>query len=466
MILDIQLCHNAATAEAILIIKNILTVIRFSVPIILIVASMIQIVKTVTSDKADNKKLVTSLAKKIIAAAIVFFIPTIINFAMDIAQGISLTKDDCWNRATKEYVKELRDKEKKEKEIRAQDKKGQIESALSSMIGNLNFESDSTSSDSPGHADSFDIKKTFVVLAHIKKYTDLNSYTIEITDKQGMTMSASDFTFESENPGIASVSSAGTIKAKFGGTTSIKVTYNKDKKQSLKVNVTVIHSIYMKVKTTKKITATNLKTGQKVTLKSGTKGIYNGLAEGENLQRNYISGNILKVDNDYYEVDVSDVKRYDYHIDKKLDQKTVEEFVNSHSFSSKTNYLFWSNQGTQYEYVFTGSKKNWKLDRVFKISTGDILGNNSSGSGTGIYPKMYKMGIKIVYNYDGYYPDGYIPKATYNDDGTINSGHSGYHAYGGTRRPKTHGCTAFKKNDLKWFKDNLKKIKLSQIVTI
>lgn len=459
MILDIQLCDKASTAETILIIKNILTVIRFAVPIILIIMSMIQIVKTVTSDKVDNRKLVASLAKKIIFAAIVFFIPTIINFAMGIAQGISLTKDDCWNKVTREYVKQLKDKEKKEQDDREKDRKAKIEAALSSMISN-----NSISSDSPGHADDFSIAKTFVVLAHIKKYTNLNSYTIQITDNQGTPMPASDFTFESDSPGIASVSADGTIKAKFGGTTSIKVTYNKDKKQSLKVKVTVIHSLYTKVKTTKGITATNLKTGQKVNLKKGTKGVYNGLAESGKLHRNYIGGDILNVDGNYYEVDVSNVKHYGYQIDnKKVDQATAEEFVNSHGFKSKTNYLFWSNQGAQYEYVFTGSKGNWKLDRVYPISSGDALGysigfNSKGNSGTGIYPKMYVMGTYIAKSYAGSsYPDGYIPK---------NNGSSGYHAYGGTRKPKTHGCTALKKKDLKWFTSNIKKIGGSQIVTI
>lgn len=465
MILDIQLCDKAATVETILIMKNVLSIIRFSVPTILVVASLIQIIKTITSEDADINKLVASLVKKMLLAALVFLLPIIVDYAMSVAEGIRLTKDDCWSTASRELVKSLQEKEEAERKAKDNDRKSKILSSLNNMVSNGGIASSNNSnSDGSNHAESFDIETKFVVLAHINNYDKLSSHTIKIKNSNGKKMSASDFTFKSKNPGIAKVTKEGVIKAKFGGTTSITVTSKADKTQSLNVEVTVVHSLYTKVKTTKQVTATNLKTGEMTTLSAGTQGVYNGLAESGKLYRHYIAGNTLKVGSDYYDVDVSDVAHYGYHINKQLSQSTVEEFVNSHDFSSKTNYLFWSNQGTQYEYIFKGSKGNWKLDRVYPISTGDALGysiregNTHGAGGTGLYPDMYTMGTIIATEWgDVYFPDGYIPK---------NDCCSGYHANGGTRKPKTHGCTAFKREDLKWFINNISKIGKSQIVTI
>ena len=113
-ILDVMTCDDSGTVETILIIKNVLTLIKYVVPIILVIMCSIEILKTVASDKVDNKKMSSSLIKKLVAAAIIFFIPSIVNFIMGIAEGIELTNNDCWSRASSEYVTQLKNQEKEE----------------------------------------------------------------------------------------------------------------------------------------------------------------------------------------------------------------------------------------------------------------------------------------------------------------------------------------------------------------
>ncbi len=59
------------------------TILKIATPLILIIISIIQLVKAITSSKEDDiKKAQNSLIKRIIAAAIVFFVVTIVQFVM------------------------------------------------------------------------------------------------------------------------------------------------------------------------------------------------------------------------------------------------------------------------------------------------------------------------------------------------------------------------------------------------
>ena len=435
-------------------VKKLMNVIFFIVPMILIVMLSLDFFKSVISKtNEDMRKNIILAIKRIIVAILLFLVPTLINTTMSVLTYAGVKGAAYYNLAIEENLNS---------EVL---KKINIDEYIKNYRSGIGTNSKSKM---VIDGETYRLKKDFIVLANIRNNDDakkykLVKYTIEVLNSKNLPQPATNFVFKSENPGIATVSANGEVKANFGGTTNIIVRSKKNTTKSIKLKVTIVHSLYTKVKTRKKLTVTNMKTGQSTTLPKGTKGEYNGLAE-RNLHRHYFSGNTLKVGNNYYKVDVEDVKHYGYKINGKVDQKTAEEFVNSHKFKSKTKYLFWSNQGTQYEYVFTGSKGNWKLYKVFKISTGDALGykipegNTHGNSGTGTYPDMYVMGSRAHTSYGGdSYPHGYIPK---------NDGSSGYHEYGGTRQPKTHGCTAFKLKDLEWFTSNLSKIKKSQIVTI
>ncbi len=94
---------NASVAEAchglgniVIIVKFILTIIQWVVPIVLIVLGTIDLVKAVIAGKEDDiKKNQTTLIKRVIAAVIVFIIPMLVTIVMGWL-GNSDWKT-CWN---------------------------------------------------------------------------------------------------------------------------------------------------------------------------------------------------------------------------------------------------------------------------------------------------------------------------------------------------------------------------------
>lgn len=123
-ILEVATCDNAATLETLLIVKNVLTILRIVIPSILVIMCMVSVVQNVTSDKIDNGKMMKKISHKILAAVCIFLVPSIINIAMHIAEGIELTNDNCWSMATKDNVDM---KKQTELEISNEEKRQRVE---------------------------------------------------------------------------------------------------------------------------------------------------------------------------------------------------------------------------------------------------------------------------------------------------------------------------------------------------
>jgi len=96
-ILDVNsACHSAALAIMFRAFKRMITVIQIVVPILLIVSASIGIFQLVTDPERKNG--VKSIINKFIAAAIVFFIPMLVNMVMGLV-GESTNISSCWNTA-------------------------------------------------------------------------------------------------------------------------------------------------------------------------------------------------------------------------------------------------------------------------------------------------------------------------------------------------------------------------------
>ena len=90
-------CHGLG--NIILIVKFLLTIVQWVVPIILIVLGTIDLVKAVVAGKDDDiKKHQQTLIKRIIAAVIVFLIPMLVTVLMGWIGNSEWTK--CWNSKT------------------------------------------------------------------------------------------------------------------------------------------------------------------------------------------------------------------------------------------------------------------------------------------------------------------------------------------------------------------------------
>ena len=94
-----EACDDLALANILSLLQTAFTIICIAVPIILIVSLIITLISAVTNP--DQKDLLKKIVFKVLAAIIVFFLPSIVNVIMtwlpDNAGGFNVTS--CWQAA-------------------------------------------------------------------------------------------------------------------------------------------------------------------------------------------------------------------------------------------------------------------------------------------------------------------------------------------------------------------------------
>lgn len=91
-----EICHNSSMTFILSIVKRILLLIQIIVPIILIIFSVISFINIINSPEEKNG--IKKIIQKFLAAAIVFFIPLIIDVIMNIL-GNNTSFSSCWLQA-------------------------------------------------------------------------------------------------------------------------------------------------------------------------------------------------------------------------------------------------------------------------------------------------------------------------------------------------------------------------------
>ena len=122
-----------------------------------------------------------------------------------------------------------------------------------------------------------------------------------------------------------------------------------------------------------------------------------------------------------------------------------EAYVNNKGYSSKTGYLVWVNLQNQKVYVFTGTYKNWKLEKTFLCSSG----SPSTPTPTGVTYVTYKQPRWYFNEYTcgsvvRFYPNtGYaFHSRPYNYDGTFHDSSIGW--------PASAGCIRMLDSDVQY----------------
>ncbi|MDD2377915.1 MAG: hypothetical protein PHD10_00760 [Bacilli bacterium] len=78
------------------LIKNIILIIQIGVPILLVIWGMLDLGKAVVAQKEDEiKKGQQTFVKRLIAAAIVFFVIVIVKFVVSLVAGDDVSGNDC-----------------------------------------------------------------------------------------------------------------------------------------------------------------------------------------------------------------------------------------------------------------------------------------------------------------------------------------------------------------------------------
>ncbi len=103
-----SICDNAEILSVIRIVKIIITIIKIVVPIILMVSLSINYLIAVKSSDFDAlAKANKALAPKIIAAVLVFYIPTFVSVIASISSYDSNNYTKCLTNANKEYIAQV-----------------------------------------------------------------------------------------------------------------------------------------------------------------------------------------------------------------------------------------------------------------------------------------------------------------------------------------------------------------------
>ncbi len=106
----IDVCESSGFLQALLILKTIFVIICLLVPIILIFTISMDVYKLITNP-GDTKKVFPLISKRLIAALIILFIPTIVNLSLRIIKSGS-DFERCWENANSDYIESVREKEK------------------------------------------------------------------------------------------------------------------------------------------------------------------------------------------------------------------------------------------------------------------------------------------------------------------------------------------------------------------
>ncbi len=105
-----DICESSGFLQALLIVKTLFSVVCYIIPIILIFTMSMDIYKLV-SNPSDTKKVFPIIKKRLIAALIIVFIPTIVRTTMNVLGNYS-DFADCWRNANSNYIETLKEKEK------------------------------------------------------------------------------------------------------------------------------------------------------------------------------------------------------------------------------------------------------------------------------------------------------------------------------------------------------------------
>lgn len=113
-ILNTIACNDSGLLHAFLIIKNVVNLIKVLIPVVLIIMGMIDMLKAViSSNEKDMKDAQNRFVRRGLAAAVIFFVPVIVNFSFTAFAKAELEYMDCWTTATLENVEKLKEEERK-----------------------------------------------------------------------------------------------------------------------------------------------------------------------------------------------------------------------------------------------------------------------------------------------------------------------------------------------------------------
>ena len=209
-----------------------------------------------------------------------------------------------------------------------------------------------------------------------------------------------------------------------------------------KVDISSVHPIYYKAKMKQTLTLTSTDQSTTKTFKKGSKVIVD--------RRGSTSYIVEK--GKLYSVASKNVSRYGMKWENKTlyNKETAEAYLNYKGYTSPSKVLLWINTYTQRMYYCTGSQYNWKVQYIWKVSTGSWSQGESYRGVTKIKSKhsvswfgKYQMGKWVSkISWGGIHSELLYPSgAVYTSLGTLGN-------------PASHGCVRINVNNAKYIYDH------------
>ncbi len=127
----LNLCETSGMLRAVYIVKLILSIIFILLPLIVIITTSISFTKVLIDGKSDSLKEITFTSiKKIIAALIVFIIPSIINYTFENLLDANNQFASCWAEATLDNILKKEKLEEEERIRKREEYKKQLAEVL------------------------------------------------------------------------------------------------------------------------------------------------------------------------------------------------------------------------------------------------------------------------------------------------------------------------------------------------
>ena len=118
----LSICENSNILKIILFIKTLIDIVKFIVPIGLIIMVSLDIGKGVVSGSAKPEEILKASGNKLLAAVIIFLLPTIVNFTLVFVDE-NTSYESCWANANNDTIKEYQDILDEKKRLEEEEKK-------------------------------------------------------------------------------------------------------------------------------------------------------------------------------------------------------------------------------------------------------------------------------------------------------------------------------------------------------
>lgn len=100
-----NVCQDITLLNILKIFKDLLGIVQIVIPAVLVIFVIIEVIKTIVGGDVDTKKLFNSISRRIIAAAIIFVLPMIVNVILGLFGDNEYI--NCYNNANKTYISKV-----------------------------------------------------------------------------------------------------------------------------------------------------------------------------------------------------------------------------------------------------------------------------------------------------------------------------------------------------------------------